>query len=324
VRLVFFGTPDWAVPSLEGLIEAGHEILAAVTRPDRPRGRGRRPEPCPVARRAAEAGIPLLQPETLKDRGLRASLAALGHELGVVVAYGRIIPRSLLRAPAHGYLNLHFSLLPRHRGAAPVQWALLAGDPVTGVTSMRMDPGLDTGPVYLTRETPVGAEENAGELGARLALMGAELLVETVAGLAEGSLRARPQDEEAATLAPPLRMEEAWLDWRAPALELGRRIRAFRPWPVARGRCGGREYRFLAGRPEAGERRGEPGEILEVRGADLLVACGGGSVLALGLLQPAGRKPMEGRAAVAGRYLSPGDRFEAVDPSARTASGPPA
>jgi methionyl-tRNA formyltransferase len=319
VRLLFFGTPDWAVPSLETLISAGHRVLAAVTRPDRPRGRGRRPEPCPVALRAAEASIPLLQPETLKDQDFRARLGELAPELGVVVAYGRIIPRSLLRAPEHGYLNIHFSLLPRHRGAAPVQWTILAGDPVTGVTSMRMDPGLDTGPLYLARRTPVREEESSEELGGRLALLGAELLAETVEGLAAGLLEARPQDESRATLAPPLRREESWLDWRAPARELSRRVRAFRPWPVARGRCGQSEFRFLRARPEPGSHEASPGELLGLREDSLLVACGEASILAIALLQPAGRRPMEGRAAVAGRHLSLGDRFEPAHPPARPA-----
>jgi methionyl-tRNA formyltransferase len=322
VRLVFFGTPDWAVPSLEALVGAGHEIPAAVTRPDRPRGRGRRHEPCPVARRAAERGISLLQPETLKDREFRGRLAELAPELGVVVAYGRIIPRSLLRAPAHGYLNLHFSLLPRHRGAAPVQRTILAGDRVTGVTTMRMDPGLDTGPVYLSRETPVGEEESAAELGERLARLGAELLVETVDGLTAGGLEPRPQDESRATLAPPLRSEEAWLDWRATAGELDRRIRAFRPWPVARGRCGGREFRVLRGRPAPGAHEATPGELLELREDSLLVACGQSSMLAIERLQPAGRRPMAARAAVAGRYLAPGDRFDPAEEAAASPSRP--
>jgi methionyl-tRNA formyltransferase len=262
-----------------------------------------------VARLAVREHLTILQPETLKDRAFRARMAGLSHEVGIVVAFGRFLPRSLLTAPCHGCLNVHFSLLPRHRGAAPVQRTILAGDPVTGVTTMQMDPGLDTGPVLLSVETPVGGEETAGELGDRLALMGAGLLLETLERLARGVLEPRFQDEEAASLAPSVRPEEAWVDWSRDAAMIARQVRAFQPWPVARTRRGERVLRLLGARALSSlPTPGAPGEVLGVREAAVIIACGGGSALAVTRLQPAGRRPMEGRAAVAGRYLSPGDR----------------
>jgi methionyl-tRNA formyltransferase len=322
MQVVFYGTPDWALPCLEALIDSSHRILAVVTRPDRPRGRSRRPEPSPVGRRASEEGLPLLRPETLKDREFRRRVLELDPDVAVVVAYGRIVPRSLLAAPRLGYVNVHFSLLPRHRGAAPVQWTLLSGDTETGVTTMQMDPGLDTGPVLLRRHTPVDADETAGELGERLARMGSGLLLETLDGLAAGRLAPRPQDEAMATLAPALRAEQAWVDWSRDASEIALMVRAFQPWPVARGRCRDREFRLLRCR-EAPGRAGEdrPGAILGLDGEALLVACGGGTTLGLSRLQPAGRRPMDGRAAAAGRYLGAGDRFEAPERGAGRDAG---
>jgi methionyl-tRNA formyltransferase len=206
-------------------------------------------------------------------------------------------------------VNVHFSLLPRWRGAAPVQRSILAGDTISGVTTMLMDAGVDTGDVLLTRETPVEPEETAGELGARLASLGAPLLVETLDALAAGRLDPRSQDDEVATRAPALRKDEAWVDWTAPAAAIARQVRALQPWPVARTLVGERELRLLQAVGSESVERAQPGEVLGLRGDALAVACGEGSELLLSRVQPAGGRPMSGRAAVAGRHLRAGDRL---------------
>ncbi|RMG42577.1 MAG: methionyl-tRNA formyltransferase [Acidobacteria bacterium] len=312
MRVVFFGTPEWAVPFLEALAASRHEVDAVVTAPDAPVGRSRRPQPPPVKRAAAELGIaPVLQPATLKDRGAREEILRFGSDALVVVAYGRILPGRLLDAPRHGAVNVHFSLLPRHRGASPVQHAILHGDKRTGVTTMLMTRGLDEGPILLQQATTIGERETAGELGARLAVMGAPLLVETLDRLEEGTLLPTPQPPDGVSLAPRLTPDMGRVAWDRPAAEIDRMVRAFDPWPPVvtwgpRGRL-----RLLEVRPadEPAPEGARPGEVLGRRGDSALVACGGGTVLELARLQPDGGRPMTGAAALAGRHLREGGRL---------------
>ncbi|HRQ65794.1 MAG TPA: methionyl-tRNA formyltransferase, partial [Xanthomonadaceae bacterium] len=248
LRLVFAGTPDFAVPALRALLEGPDTLLAVYTQPDRPAGRGRALTPSPVKQVALQAGIEVRQPVTLKTVEARAALAELGPDLMIVVAYGLILPRRVLAIPAHGCWNVHASLLPRWRGAAPIQRAIEAGDAKTGVCLMQMEAGLDTGPVLLSRATPIGDEETAGSLHDRLAAMGADLLREGLAALREGRLpAAQAQSEVGVTYARKLDKAEAALDPSRPATELAARVRAFLPWPVATVEVAGDRIRVLAG-----------------------------------------------------------------------------
>lgn len=313
MRVLFFGTPEWAVLALEALIDAGHEIAGVVTAPDAPVGRSRTPVPPPVARAALDRGVgPILQPTTLRGRDARAPLYATEPHVHAVVAYGRILPGKVLDAPPHGSINVHFSLLPRHRGASPVQHTLLAGDDEAGVTTMKMDRGLDTGPMLLRRATPIAPGETAPELGERLARIGAELLVETLAGLEAGTLAPVPQDHDRATHAPPLTREDGHVRWDAPAIEIERRVRAFAQWPpvVCKGPKGVIRVRRARASDRSGEAGATPGRVLGREGDAVLVACGGGSVLAVEEVQPAGKKTMNAAAALAGRHFAPGDVLE--------------
>jgi methionyl-tRNA formyltransferase len=302
VRLVFLGSGAFAVPSLEALLDAGHEVRALVTQPDREKGRGRALASPPTRAVAEARGVPVLQPRRVREPEAQEQLRRLGPELQVVVAFG---PR--------GTVNVHGSRPPRLRGAAPIQWAIANGDTETGVSTMLIDEGLDTGPVLLQRATPIGPEERASELEPRLARLGAQLLLETLRGLEDGSLRPVPQDPARATLAPLLHKEDGRLDWRRPARELHDRARGFHPWPGAFTSMAGRMLKVLRTRlteapPVAAD--AVPGEVLDVSDQGLLVLCGEGTGLRLVEVQPESRRAMPARAFAAGARLARGARFD--------------
>jgi methionyl-tRNA formyltransferase len=282
------------VPSLRALSEAGHRLELVVTQPDRP-GHRLRLTPPPVKAAAVELGLPVFQPERIRKPEAVSRLAEVDPELIVVVAYGQIIPATVLELPARGILNVHASLLPRWRGAAPIAHAILAGDHVTGVTIMQMDEQLDHGPIVSALQTPIGAGEDAAALAERLAQLGARLLVETLPQL--DAIEAREQDHEAATLAPKLRREDGELDWDVDSAEIDRRVRAFQPWPGVTVPLRGDRVKVLRGRP--GARSGVPGEVLGVDGRGVEVAAGRGSYL-LEEVQPPGRRPLPARILMAG------------------------
>lgn len=294
MRVVFAGTPAFAVPALRALIgSAAWRPVAVLTQPDRGAGRGRRVQFGPVKQLAVDAGIDVLQPSSLKHPDSRAALAACRPDLLVTAAYGLLLPRDVLELPPHGCWNLHASLLPRWRGASPINQAILAGDSETGISLMQMDVGLDTGPVILQRPTAIGTEETAGELHDRLADTAAAVLVEGLTRLDDGSLPpARSQDDALATHAPLIRKSDAEIDWRSPAVEIDRMIRAYQPWPVAWGSLGDTSgVRIHRARPMEGS--GRPGSILDQAGR-LVVACGEGALEILEL-QVSGRKRVSAR-----------------------------
>jgi len=287
-RIVFAGTPDFSVPALDALHAAGHSIAAVYTQPDRPAGRGRTLTASPVKRRALELGLTVEQPGSLKDAEAVARLAAHEPELMVVVAYGLILPQAVLDAPKLGCLNIHASLLPRWRGAAPIQRAILAGDTLTGVTIMKMDAGLDTGPMLLTRPVEIATDETAGHLHDRLAAVGAQAIVTAIDDWLAGRIAPVPQPAEGATYAAKIRKEEAAIDWAQPAEAIARQVRAFNPWPVAETRCAGQQLRIWEARALDAERDAAPGEVVEAAGGRLAVATGGGTLM-VERLQLAGR-----------------------------------
>ena len=314
MRVVFLGTPDWAVPSLRALVEDGQHVAGVVTAPDKPAGRSSRPRPSPVKQVAQELGLdPILQPRTLKSKEVRASILELEPEVLAVVAYGKILPGRLLDAPRFGAVNLHFSLLPRHRGASPVQHTLLAGDERAGVSTMVMDRGLDTGPVLLQESTAVEPGEKSRQLGERLAQLGAPLLARTLRGLGDGSVTPQPQDDRRATEAPLLTREMGHVHWEEPAAAIAGRIRAFDPWPPVVARCAKGTLRLLdascANPGPEDPADAAPGTVLGRRGEALVVACGDGRRLVVERVQPEGRRPMPGAACLAGRYAAVGERL---------------
>ena len=262
MRVIFLGTPAFAVPTLEGLVEAGHAVVCVVTQPDRPRGRGQQLTASPVKAAALRLGLPVYQPERVRRPEAVARLAELAPEVMVVVGYGQIIPQAVIDIPAHGIINVHASLLPKYRGAGPVQWAIANGETRTGVTTMRIDAGLDTGEMLLKAETDIGAEETAVELGARLAGMGAALLVETLQRL--DTITPEKQDGTQATYAPLLKKEDGRIDWRQPAQSIHNRVRGFQPWPGAYTRFRGQQLHIWKSRVAGGDGRagGEPGRLL--------------------------------------------------------------
>lgn len=317
MRIVFAGTPEFALPPLQALVESGHEIAGVLTRPDRPRGRGRQVAPSPVKEAALALGLPISQPETLANPEGRAALEAWGPQMLVVVAYGLILPASVLALPPLGCLNIHASLLPRWRGAAPIQRAILAGDQETGISIMQMAPGLDTGPVLLQRRITIERTATSGSLHARLARLGAEALLEALREIEAGTAHAQPQSAEGVTYAAKISKSEALIDWRADALAIDRQIRAFNPSPYAETRLAGEPLRILAAYPaeRAEERagpaesgaaaRGEPGSISAIRRDAIVVNCGEGR-LALTVLQRPGRKPLPAGEFVNAIRLAPG------------------
>ncbi|MBZ5665953.1 MAG: methionyl-tRNA formyltransferase [Acidobacteriia bacterium] len=272
--LVFCGTPRFAVPTLEKLVEAGHSVPLVVTQPDRPRGRGMEMALSPVKEAAIRLGLPVLQPATIKNNAeFRDQLTAIGADAIIVVGYGRIIPQWMIDLPRLGNLNLHASLLPKYRGAAPIQWAIASGESVTGVTTMRIDAGLDTGDILMQREIPIGTEDTAETLGPRLAAIGAELMVETLRGLETGQARPTPQDQSRATLAPILRKEDGRMDFSRTANDLFNRLRGFQPWPGAFTIFKGKTLQVHRAQPARHGAELTPGQIV-IEGTRLLVGCG--------------------------------------------------
>jgi methionyl-tRNA formyltransferase len=307
MRVLFYGTPAFALPTLHALA-ARHQVVAAVTQPDRPAGRGQRAQASPVKRAALEHGIPVLQPPRLRDPGWPERLAEHGAEVAVVVAFGQILPPAVLDVPPRGSINVHASLLPRYRGAAPVAWAIIRGERESGVTTFRMDAGMDTGPVLLQRPTAIGSEETAGELAERLAALGADLLLETLDRL--DALVPRAQDSRAATLAPRLRKEDGLLDWTESAPALVARVRGLNPWPGAV--TPGPGGRLLIWRARALEGRGEPGVLAGTAGS-LAVGTGEGLFLPVEV-QPENRRAMAWDAYLRGSRLGPGAPLGAPAP----------
>ena len=300
MRVIFMGTPDFAVPTLDALVEAGHEVVLVVAQPDRPAGRGQKMRPPPVAARAKELGLPLSQPRAIKSGSFPARVKGLEADVAVVIAYGRILTDELLEAPRLGCINVHASLLPRWRGAAPIQAAILHGDAVTGVCTQQMEAGLDTGPLYVSLETPVGPHETAGALHDRLSLLSATAAVQTLAGM-EGATPT-PQDHEAATWAPKIAKADGLIRWEDDVVDIDRRVRAMTPWPGGQAPFSGGVLKLKAVKPVAGE--GTPGTILSTR--PLVVACGAGA-LELTTVQAPGRKAVSGADLANGLRLNVGD-----------------
>ncbi len=310
LRLVFFGTPAFAVPSLTALLQSRHRVVAVVTQPDRPRGRGQRVSDAPVKALAVERGVPVLQPARLRADDFRDAWAALDAELGVVAAYGRLLPGWLLEAPRLGMINVHASLLPRHRGAAPVHRAVIAGDTETGVTIMRIVEALDAGPMLARAVRPIALDDTSDVVERDLAALGATLLPGVIDDLIEGRLVEVPQDDAAATYAPRLTKEEGRLDFREPAMAVHNRIRGLRPWPSAFTFL--KELRLVIHRARLSSRAAggaEPGTCLAADGAGISIAAGDGHAVDLLQLQPEGRRVMAARDFLAGYGRLTGQRF---------------
>ena len=300
--LVFMGTPALAATILQTLIDAGHRIVAVYTQPPRPAGRGHRPQPSPVQSLATAKSLCVRSPETLRREEEQTAFAALGADAAVVAAYGLILPPAILAAPRFGCLNVHASLLPRWRGAAPIQRALLAGDRLTGVTIMQMEEGLDTGPIVLQEAVTIGRDETSVRLSERLAVLGGKLLLVALESISQGQMTLRPQPREGVAYAPKISREEARLDWRQPSPDLERRVRAFDPWPGAFFEIGKERIRVYAAIDLPGPAGAVPGTVLDER---LLIACGEGALRLL-RLQRSGRTPLDAPDFLRGFAISPG------------------
>ena len=305
MRIVFMGTPDFAVPSLQALIDAGHDVCAVYTQPDKPQGRKQILTAPPVKTLALEHDIPVFQPNTLKNEDEQARLRELAPEVIIVVAYGKLLPKAVLDIPPHGCINVHGSLLPRWRGAAPIQWAVIAGDEMAGVTTMKMAEGLDTGDMLLTYETKVDEKETAGELFDRLAQSGAELLTQTLVKLDE--ITPRPQDDAQSCYAHMLDKQMAVIDWSKSAHEIDCLIRGLNPWPIALTTLSGERLKVFAAEKAAGN--GEPGTVLEADPKKgLTVACGEGA-LKLTEIQLVGGKRMKATDFLRGHVIEVGTKL---------------
>jgi methionyl-tRNA formyltransferase len=317
MRIVFCGTPQFAVPTLKHLLaQSDFQIIGVVTQPDRPRGRGQEVSFSPVKEVAIAAGVPVHQPEKIRSEEAQELLQNLAPDCVVIIAYGQIIPARLLRVPQHGWINLHASLLPKYRGAAPINWAIVNGETKTGVTTMRIDAGMDTGDMLLQREIAIGPAETAPELAARMAEAGAPLMAETLRGLAAGTIMARPQNHAEATHAPMLKKEDGRIDWARPAQEIYNRMRGFAPWPGAYTSFRGQTCHLWGepvpnhpGKITFSQRNETPPGTLLTEGQELQVACGGGTVLRVVAVKLEGRKQISAAEFVNGARLKPGEGF---------------
>ena len=306
LRIVYFGTPGFAVPSLSALIQSRHQVVALVSQPDRPKGRGHHVVPTPTKDLALQAGVPVLQPTKLRDQAFLDAIASLRPDLGVVAAYGRILPSPLLEAPRLGMINVHGSLLPRYRGAAPVHRAVIAGDEITGVTIMRLVAELDAGPMLATLTHAIAPDDTSLDVERALAERGAQLLLDVVDRLSQGPVAEVPQDHARATYAPKLTKSESPIDWTMPARGIHNRVRGLQPWPMASTSLDG--LRVLVHRTTVSEARTDsgPGTIVEARGDVLTVAAGNGTILRILEIQPEGRRTMQVREFLSGRRLAAG------------------
>jgi methionyl-tRNA formyltransferase len=310
MKLVFCGTPQFAVPSLEKLADGGFDIQLVVTQPDRPQGRGMQLTAPPVKQTAVRLGIPVIQPDKIKkNEEFQNQLRAIMPDAIVVVGYGRIIPPWLLQLPPYGNINVHASLLPKYRGAAPIQWAIAGGETFTGVTTMRIDEGLDTGDILLKREMEIHPEDTSETLSPRLAELGAELLVETLHGLEQRRISATPQNHAHATLAPILKKEDGLVNFQWTAMEIHNRLRGFQPWPGIYTRFKGKSLKIISAKPlQAATVQAGQGE-LRIADGQLLVGCASGTVLELLQVQPEGKKVISAREFISGYRPADGERL---------------
>ncbi len=310
LRIVFLGTPAFAVPSLEALIHSRHQVVGLVSQPDRPKGRGQQTQPTPTKLSATAHGIPVIQPAKIRDEAFLQAIRDLRPDLGVVVAFGRILPDALLAIPRLGMINVHASMLPRYRGAAPIQRAVLAGDAETGVTIMRVVTELDAGPMFSVARTPIPPDATSGDMEAALAALGAGALLPVVDALADGRAVETPQDHAAATHAAKISKAEGVVDWHQPATVVGNRVRGLQPWPLASTTLAGqrlvlRKVRVVAVDTHAAA----PGTIVRAYADDLTIACGGGTAVSVIEIQPEGRRTMTAREFLAGHSGLEGSSF---------------
>ncbi len=321
LRIVYFGTPEFAVPALERLLASRHAVVSVVTQPDRPKGRGQHVREGPVKALAAARGVPVVQPERIKDGSFQDALRARAPDLGVVAAYGRILPDELLAQPPLGFINIHASILPAYRGASPIQHAVMNGDPETGVSIMQVVRELDAGPVFATAWRAVAPDETSVDVERDLARIGADLALDVVDGISRGDAVARPQDDARVTYAGKLTKADGLLDWSQPARTLHNRIRGLHPWPHAHSFLAGHRYVILRSQVldvgGAGLKTGpsqktgpfDPGVVLEAQGDDLIVAAADETALRVLEIQPEGKRPMTARDFLAGHRVRPGERF---------------
>lgn len=307
LKVAFAGTPEFAAQALQAILDAGFEVPLVLTQPDRPAGRGMKLTPSPVKRLALAHGLPVNQPERLRTDEQRAALVACAPDVLVVAAYGLLLPAEVLALPRLGCINIHASLLPRWRGAAPIHRAIEAGDAETGITIMQMDEGLDTGAMLLRRALPILPDDTTASLHDRLAALGAQMIVDTLRLLPQGRLQAEPQPDSGVTYAAKIGRAEAAVDWRQPASEIERRMRAFDPFPGVSAQLGETPIKFWRARTEAGS--GEPGSVLAAGADGIVVACGDG-VLRILMLQKPGSRRMEAGEFLRGFPVNPGDRFQ--------------
>lgn len=306
LRIVFMGTPDFACPTLTRLIERGEDVIAVVTQPDRPKGRGQKLVPPPVKVIAEDHGIPVLQPPKVRAPEVVAQIRELNPDLIVVVAFGQILPQSLLDIPRHGCINIHASLLPRYRGAAPLNWCLINGETETGITTMMMDAGLDTGDMLVKRSIPIGPDEDAQSLHDRLSLLGADTIDETLDRLMAGTLTREKQDDSLTCYAPMLKKEDGLIDWTREPRQIKNLVRGFTPWPGAYTSLDNKTLKLY--KVSVAEESGAPGEVIAAGKDGILVACGSGSIR-IEELQLEGRKRLSAAEFLAGHRLEPGTRL---------------
>jgi len=308
MNLIFCGTPQFAVPTLENLLAEQHAVELVITQPDEPSGRGYEVRPPPIKQLAQKAGIQVFQPAKLKDAATQEFLSKFHPDAYVVVAYGRIIPRWMIELPRLGCINLHASLLPKYRGAAPIQWALIRGERTTGVTTMKIDPGMDTGDILQMREEPIREDDTTETLSGRLCTLGADLMIETLRGVERGEITPRPQDHSKATLAPMIKKEDGRIDWKMTAQEIAWRVRGFRPWPGAYATFRGKSLHIWAAGVDSGGILGssDPAALAAAAGK-LFVGCGQGTRLEVKEVQMEGRKRLSARDFLNGVHLLPGE-----------------
>jgi methionyl-tRNA formyltransferase len=308
-KIVFMGTPAFAVPTLSALNDSRHSVLQVVTQPDRPKGRGRNVTAPPVKIAAQDLNIPVVQPDKVKTDEFIDFLTKLHPDLLVVTAYGHILPKAILEIPKIGCINVHASILPKYRGAAPIQWAIINGEEETGITTMMMDVGMDTGDILLTETVPIYPEDTAGTLHDRLAMIGAEVLIDTLTQLADGNLKSTPQDDSKATVAPMLKKEDGRIDWNRPASSIANQIRGMSPWPGTFAFIGDKRLKIFKAIPVAAELTGTPGTVLISFANELRIATGDGALSVLEVQSESGRR-LNIKDYLLGHPIEPGMKFK--------------